>query len=137
HDEVFHKIVKPKPNVDSFFSKTVISNACALARDTEATAVVCMTRSGFTALHTAKNRPKAHIFVFTDNLRLVNQLNMVWGVRTYFYDKEVTSTDNLIADFRQILTQDGHLMDGNVVVNISSMPATDRTSANTIKLSRK
>lgn len=135
--EVYNKIVKPKPNVESFFSKTVISNACILARDTEATAVVCMTRSGYTAFHTAKHRPKAHIFAFTDNPRLVNQLNMVWGVRTYYYDKDVDSTDNLIADFRSILTKEGHLAEGNVVVNITSMPATDRTSANTIKLSRK
>lgn len=137
HDEVFNKIVKPKPGVESFFSKTLISNACMLARDTEATAVVCMTRSGYTAMHIAKNRPKAHIFVFTDNPELVNQLNMVWGVRTILYDKEVTSTDNLIKDFRAILTQAGHLVEGNVVVNVTSMPATDRTSANTIKLSRR
>lgn len=135
--EVYNKIVTPDPKVESFYSKMVISNACALARDTSATAVVCMTRSGYTAFHTAKHRPKAHIFAFTDNPRLVNQLNMVWGVRSYLYDKEVTSTDNLITDFRSILTQKGHLEPGNVVVNITSMPATDRTSANTIKLSRK
>lgn len=137
HGEVYHKIVKPRPNVESFFSKTLISNACMLAHDTEATAVVCMTRSGYTAFHTAKHRPKAHIFAFTDNPRVVNQLSMVWGVRTYYYDKEVTSTDNLIADFRSILTKEGLLTEGNVVVNITSMPATDRTSANTIKLSRR
>jgi pyruvate kinase len=137
HGEVFNKISPPKTQKESFFSKMVISNACALARDTQATAVVCMTRSGYTAFHTAKHRPKAHIFAFTDNPLLVNQLNLVWGVRTYVYDKSVSSTDNLLADFRSMLTQQGHLKEGDVVVNITSMPATDRTSANTIKLSRK
>jgi pyruvate kinase len=136
HGEVFYKIAPLSPNLESFFSKMVIANACALARDTEAAAVVCMTRSGYTAFHTAKHRPKANIYAFTDNQELLNQLSMVWGVRGHMYEKDPSSTDNLIVELRAFLTQKGLLKEGDVVVNITSMPVTDRKSANTIKLSR-
>jgi pyruvate kinase len=136
HGEVFYKIAPPSTNMESFFSKMVIANACSLARDTQAAAVVCLTRSGYTAFHTAKHRPKANIFAFTDNQELLNQLSMVWGVRAYMYEKEPASTDSMIAELRGFLTEKGFLKDGDVVVNITSMPVTDRKSANTIKLSR-
>jgi pyruvate kinase len=136
HGEVFYKISSLDPGIESFFSKMVISNACALARDTQASAVVCMTRSGYTALHTAKHRPKANVFAFTDNPVLLSQLSMVWGVRGFMYEKDPSSTDNMITELRDFLTQKGYLKTGDVVVNITSMPVTDRRSANTIKLSR-
>jgi pyruvate kinase len=136
HGEVFYKIAPLKSNIESFFSKMVIANGCALARDTEAAALVCMTRSGYTAFHTAKHRPKANIFAFTDNQQLLNQLSLVWGIRGFMYEKEPTSTDNMIVELRTFLTQKGYLKEGDVVVNITSMPVTDRKSANTIKLSR-
>lgn len=136
HGEVFNKFSPVSPNTTSFYSKIVIANGCSLARDTDASAIVCMTRSGYTAFHTAKHRPKANIFAFTDSPRLLNQLNLVWGVRGYIYDKEPASTDNMIAEFRSILTQKGHLKEGNIMVNITSMPVTEHRSANTIKLSR-
>ena len=136
HGEVFYKIAPFSPNIESFFSKMVIANGCSLARDTQASAVVCMTRSGYTAFHTAKHRPKANIFAFTDNQELLNQLSMVWGVRGFMYEKEPTSTDNMMAELRAFLTQKGFLKEGDVVVNITSMPVTEHKSANTIKLSR-
>ncbi|WP_026462994.1 pyruvate kinase [Adhaeribacter aquaticus] len=137
HGEVFNKISFPNNNSGSFFSKMVIAHACTLARDTDAKAIVCMTRSGYTAFNTAKHRPKASIFAFTDSPKLLNQLNMVWGVRALLYEQEDSSTDNMLTEFRTILTKQGFLETGDVVVNITSMPVTDRTSANTIKLSRQ
>jgi pyruvate kinase len=61
---------------------------------------------------------------------------MVWGVRGFMYEKEPTSTDNMMAELRAFLTQKGFLKEGDVVVNITSMPVTEHKSANTIKLSR-
>jgi pyruvate kinase len=44
-------------------------------------AIVTMTHSGYTAFKISSMRPKAHIFAFTSNRRILNMLNLVWGVR--------------------------------------------------------
>ncbi|PIQ21260.1 MAG: pyruvate kinase [Cytophagales bacterium CG18_big_fil_WC_8_21_14_2_50_42_9] len=136
HGEVFNKFPALSPAAPSFYSKMVIANGCSLARDTEARAIVCMTRSGYTAFHTAKHRPKSLIFVFADTQEVLNQLSLVWGVRGFVYDKEVDSTDDMISEFRAFLTDKGYLASGDVVVNITSIPVKEHKSANTIKLSR-
>ncbi len=82
---VYNKVFTLAPNVQSFYSKMVVANACLLARDTNAKVITCMTQSGYTAFHIAKHRPKANIFVFTNSLEILNQLNLVWGVRGFYY----------------------------------------------------
>jgi pyruvate kinase len=132
---VYNKIFTLAPNVQSFYSKMVVANACLLARDTNAKVITCMTQSGYTAFHIAKHRPKANIFVFTDNEQILNQLNLVWGVRGFYYKDSPASTDELITDFKTALIQRNHLQTGDIYINVTSMPIQDRRSANTIKLS--
>jgi len=132
---VFNKVITLAPNVQSFYSKMVVANACALARDTNAKAIICMTRSGYTAFHIAKHRPKANIFIFTDNRQLLHQLNLVWGIRGFYYEGDPSSTDELITDFRTALIQNNYLQPGDVYINVTSIPVRERRSANTIKLS--
>lgn len=68
----------------------------------DAAALITMTHSGYTAFRVASYRPKANIFVFTDNYSILSQLNLVWGVRGFYYDKNI-STDHTVADIKFIL----------------------------------
>jgi pyruvate kinase len=110
-----------------------VANACSLARDVKGKAIVAMTRTGYTAYQLAKNRPQAEIFAFTNNRNLLNRLNLVWGLRGFFYGK-FESTDGSIIDVQHILTETGHLKEGDVVINITSTPIKEHHRANTIKL---
>ncbi|PTX19389.1 pyruvate kinase [Pontibacter mucosus] len=134
HQEGFHKVYSPNPASETFLSDILVANACNLARDTNAKAIIGMTKSGYTAFQLAKYRPQAHIFVFTENHRLLNTLNLVWGVRGFFYDK-FESTDNTIADIKETLLQEGHLQKGDVFINTASMPINEQKRTNMIKLS--
>ena len=92
------------PSIDleksvTFYNDNVIATACNLARDTNAKAIVGMTRSGYTAFEIAKHRPKAHIFIFTDNLSLLTTLSLIWGIRGFYYNK-YESTDETINDLK-------------------------------------
>ncbi len=97
-------------------------------------AIVTMTHSGYTAFKISSMRPKAHIFAFTSNPSILNMLNLVWGVRAEYYDKTV-STDDTIADIKQILRDLKYVREGELVVNIASMPIADQGMANMLKLS--
>jgi pyruvate kinase len=97
-------------------------------------AIVTMTHSGYTAFKISSMRPKARIFAFTSNPRILNMLNLVWGVRAVYYDKTV-STDHTIADIKHLLRSRKFVEKGDLVVNVASMPIAEQGMANMLKLS--
>lgn len=134
HSHTFNKTFKLNPESDTFYSDSLVANACYLASDTNAKAIIGMTKSGYTAFQLAKYRPQADIFIFTENHRLLNTLNLVWGVRGFFYNK-FESTDSTISDIKQILLEEGYLKKGDVFINTASMPINEQKRTNMIKLS--
>lgn len=134
HSGVFNRSFAVNPNAETFLSDSLVANACNLASDTNAKAIIGMTKSGYTAFQIAKYRPQADIFIFTGNHRLLNTLNLVWGVRGFFYDK-VESTDGTISDIKQILLDGSYIQKGDVFINTASMPINEQKRTNMIKLS--
>jgi pyruvate kinase len=132
--QIFHKRFEVNDSSETYFSDSIVANACSLARDVHANAIVAMTRTGYTAFQLAKNRPHAEIFAFTNNRGLLNRLNLVWGLRGFFYGS-FESTDGSIIDVQKILAETGHVQEGDVVINITSTPIKEHHRANTIKLS--
>ena len=131
---IFNKAYVQNPQSGTFYSDSLVANACSLARDTHARAVIGMTKSGYTAFQLAKYRPKADIFIFTENHTLLNTLNLVWGVRGFYYNK-FESTDATINDIKQTLLDEGYLQKGDVFINTASMPINEQKRTNMIKLS--
>ena len=54
--------------------------ACTTARDLNATAILTVTRSGYTAQHLSKFRPAEPIVAATPHDKTYNQLALCWGV---------------------------------------------------------
>jgi pyruvate kinase len=132
--DIFNKNYILNPHSETFFNDSLVANACYLARDTNARAVIGMTKSGYTAFQLAKHRTRADIFIFTENERLLTTLNLVWGVRGFYYDK-FESTDATIADIKMMLLKAGYLNKGDVFINTASMPINEQKRTNMIKLS--
>jgi pyruvate kinase len=93
-----------------------------------------MTFSGYTAYKIASQRPKSPIYVFTSNTQILTQLNLIWGVRAFYYDKNI-STDHTIADIKYILKKEGVLKMGDLVINIATIPLEENGKTNMLKLS--
>ena len=93
-----------------------------------------MTHTGHTALQIAKHRPRAAIFVFTSNKSVLDTLNLVWGVRAYYYDKFV-STDDTILDIKQFLKDRNFVQTGDIIIHTASIPISERKRTNMVKLS--
>lgn len=127
--------LKPQPHSPSFLSDAVCYNACKLANDTNADALVGMTQSGYTAFVLSSYRPKSLLYVFTKEKTLVNQLSLSWGVRAFFYDEE-ESLDDIIFDQINILKERGFVAPGNVVVNTGSVPVHLHLPTNTLKITK-
>lgn len=133
-DGIYHKDQLPDKSLSRFISDSICFNACRLAQRVEADAIITMSFSGYTAYKIASQRPNAPIFVFTGNKEIITQLSLVWGVRAFYYDKMV-STDHTIADIKYLLTKEGLLKQGDLVINIASIPIEENGKSNMLKLS--
>lgn len=119
---------------DRFITDSICFNATRLAQRVGAAAIITMTHSGYTAFKLSSQRPKAKIYVLTGNKHILNTLALVWGVQGIYYDKTV-STDHTIADAKYLLKKDKLLHDGDLVINIASMPIEEMGKSNMLKLS--
>jgi len=135
NEKPFNERPPYNPDDERFISDSICYNACRLARRTKASAIVTMTYSGYTAQKVSSQRPKARIFMFTSNREVLSQMNLVWGVKTVFYSKMV-STDHTIADIKYILFREGKVKEGDFVIHMASMPIADAGMTNMLKLSR-
>ncbi len=127
--------LKPQPHSPSFLSDAVCYNACKMARDVNADAVIGMTQSGYTGFMLSSYRPKAPIFIFSKVKSLINQLSLSWGVRAFFYTEEET-LDAIIEDQITILKKRGFLKSGDIVVNTGSTPVQLHLPTNILKVSK-
>jgi pyruvate kinase len=121
-------------NVGSDLNEMLISSACKIAEKSKAKVIVAMTETGTSAYNLARHRPKAEIFVFTNDTILVTRLNLVWGVTAYYYDKN-TNSDETIAEVKEILKAKGVVVAGDVIVNTMGLPSWQGEKTNTVKVS--
>ncbi len=134
HDELYFKEELPSKNQARFITDSICFNACRLSRRVEAQAILTMSFTGYTAYKISSQRPDAVIFVFTSNRQILTQLSLIWGVRGIYYDKTV-STDHTIADIKYLLRKEGLVNEGDLVINIASMPIEEHGNSNMLKLS--
>ncbi|GAB4091878.1 pyruvate kinase [Flaviaesturariibacter terrae] len=127
--------LQPQPHSPSFLSDAVCYNACKLASDVNADALIGMTQSGYTGFMLSSYRPKSPLYVFTKERSLVNQLSLSWGVRAFFYDEE-NSLDDIVDDQHEILKERGFLKSGDVVVNTGSTPVHLHLPTNVVKITK-
>ncbi len=123
----------PSPASRTFLSDVVCFNAAKTADDIQAKAIVGMTSSGYTAFKVSSYRPKSKICVFSDTPSMLATLNLVWGVKCFYYDK-FSTTDETISDVNDILKETETVAVGDVIVNTGSMPLHKRYRTNMLKV---
>jgi pyruvate kinase len=133
--DIYDKQIVIDPEHPDAIHDNLVSTACYLAGRTNAKALVGMTVSGYTAFKAAAHRPRANIFIFTENKPLLNTLNLVWGVRGLYYDRYV-STDDTFEDLKEMLLESKYIKKGDVFINMASMPMKARLKTNTIKIAK-
>lgn len=132
---IYHKDLMPVKTNARYISDSICFNACRLAQRVEADAIIGMSFSGYSAYKLASQRPKSPIYIFTSNKKILTQLNLVWGVRGFYYNSKV-STDHTIADIKYILKKEGLISEGDLIINIASIPIEENGKTNMLKLSQ-
>ena len=135
HSELITVPQKP-PNIRTlrFITKSICYHAVHIANDVQAKAICTLTNSGYTAFQVSAWRPNSHILVFTSNKRILTQLNLVWGVKAFFYDS-FESTDKTVEQINEIATNRGYVNKGDLLVNLTAMPIIEKGMVNTLRVS--
>ena len=123
----------PHIRTKRYITKSICYHAANIANEINAQAISTLTNSGYTAFQISAWRPACHILVFTSNKRILTQLNLLWGVKVFYYDKFV-STDETIEDVNRIACKKGFLDVGDMLVSLAAMPIQDKGMVNTLRI---
>lgn len=136
YTDIYYKHYVPQQIIheERFISDSILYNACELAQQSDAKAIIAMTYSGYSAYKISSQRPKSKIYIFTNNHSLLSKLNLVWGVEGFYYNKFI-STDNTIEDIKKKLQLEKKIKKGDLVINIASTPIKKMGRTNMLKLS--
>ncbi|MDB9980351.1 pyruvate kinase [Ulvibacter sp.] len=125
----------PHIRTNRYITKSICYHAAKMADEIQARAICTLTNSGYTAFQISAWRPAAHILVYTSNRRILSRLNLLWGVKAFFYDKFV-STDETVDDINKIANQQGFVKKGDYMVNLAAMPIVEKGMVNTLRVSQ-
>ena len=107
--------------------------ACTTAKDTNASAIVTVTKSGATPRLISRFRPDAPIIACVLEEQVRRQLSLTWGVTPLMMDY-VTSTDDMIEGSVAVAKEAGLLHDGEIAVVTAGVPAGIARTTNMIKV---
>jgi pyruvate kinase len=129
------KVPMDPPNIrtNRYITKSVCYHAAIMANEIKAKAISTLTNSGYTAFQISAWRPSAHILVFTSNKRILTQLNLLWGVQAFYYDRFV-STDETIDDVNKMACEKGLLEVGDMLISLAAMPIKNKGMVNTLRV---
>lgn len=132
----FHFFRKHPPKIhnSTFVEDSICYNAVVMAEQTEATAIICMTNSGYTAYRISSHRPRANIFTFTMNKALLRRMSMVWGVRAYYFG-DCDNINDYIDYTLNFLLSRNLVKKKDLVVHVGSIPIVKKGKTNMVKLS--
>lgn len=127
--------VPPHIRTKRYITKSVCYHAALMANEIKAKAISTLTNSGYTAFQISAWRPSAHILVFTSNKKILTQLNLLWGVKAFYYDQDA-STDQTIEDVNRIACKKGFLAVGDMLISLAAMPIQDKGMVNTLRVTK-
>lgn len=129
------KVPQEPPHIrtDRFITKAICHHAALMANDIDAAAISTLTNSGYTAFQISAWRPKSHVLVFSSERRILNKMSLLWGVKSFYYNRDV-STDDTVVEINNIAKEKGFLKASDHVINLTSMPAKVKGMVNTLRI---
>ncbi len=124
----------PHIRTNRFITKSICYHAAMTANEVDAAAICTLTNSGYTAFQISAWRPRTHVLAFTTDKRILGKLNLLWGVKAYFYDENM-STDDTVRDINKLAIEKGFVKSGDLVLNLTAMPVEEHGMVNTLRIS--
>jgi len=122
--------ISTNPN---FNTQQIIQSAVTLSDTTSSKAIIGTTETGLTAMLLARHRAKTKVFIFTKNKAILNTLNLLWGIKTFYSSKTKTLKESF-HEMEKQLVKEGYLAPGDRYVKVGAIPPIDGQKTNMIFL---
>lgn len=101
--------------------------AWRVAEELHASAIVCLTRTGFTVRAVARYRPRTPILGFTPDERVRRQLSVSWGA-TPMPLSGFAGNEEMVREALESAVTEGHVRTGDTVVVLAGIDGHSRTT---------
>ena len=126
--------LKRRKEIDNPDITTAISHAtCTTAMDLEASAIITVTFSGFTAGMISRYKPQCPIIACSVSPRVCRQLNLCWGVTPVWIKRENTA-EELFDEAVHAAQEAGYIKEGDKVVLTAGVPLGVSGNTNMIRV---
>ncbi len=87
-------LIKLPPHIrtNRYITKSICYHTANMANEINTRAISTLTNSGYTVFQILLGDPR-HILVSTSNKRILTRLNLLWGVKAFYYGKFVSIED--------------------------------------------
>ncbi len=96
--------------------------------------IATFTSSGYTALIASGERPQATVLAFTPNLKVYHRLNLIWGVKPIFLEREVETFEELTKQAETYLRQQDLAKSGDKILIMGGIPTQIAGGTNFLKI---
>ena len=121
------------PSIDDTVTNSMTNAAWRAALESNASAIICITRTGFTARQIARFRPQAKILGFSRDDRVIHQLGLSWGVSPYHLEGDYTDEAMVYRTVEQA-REAGEVRRGDLVCVLSGAPGYPGQATDTLRL---
>lgn len=111
----------------ALITDAITMSACRIAKEVNAVAIVCLSRTGYTVRSVSRYRPTVPIYAFSPDARVVRQLSLSWGT-VACKSPERSSPREMIDDALDWLSENSGLASGDRVIVISGHSTSTRAT---------
>jgi pyruvate kinase len=121
------KSVVEEVALDHLLTDTMTGAAWRAATELGATAIIAISRSGFTVRAIARYRPVAKILGFSPDERTLHQLSISWGATPLPLSRFAVN-DEMVAEAVTVAKAEGHVRSGDMVIVLAGTDARSRAT---------
>jgi pyruvate kinase len=129
----YRPLSSEQPGQRANVGEAVARNACDIARDIGARALVAFTESGLSARYASKARPNVPIIAFSPNAATRRRLALLWGVVPHAIDV-LRDADHMVERANGFLLANGFVSPGDKFVVIFGAPVGVSGTTNSIRV---
>lgn len=109
----------------------IAASACLSALKLNASAIVCLTTTGKTANIISGFRPRARILAVTENVEVLNRLELVWGIQTLSI-RPYRTMDEILVQVDALLVENGLAKTGDRIIVTLGQPIENGSKTNSL-----
>ena len=129
----FDEIATHRGYFKSNITNAISYAACTAAGDLNASSIVCVTDSGFTAKMVSMFRPTCPILAVTGDSRVYRQLNLTWGCMPILAEN-ISGNDEVFDVAEKMALASGVAKNGDPIIAVAGVPVGVAGTTNTLKV---